>query len=104
MRGTLLGLLSAVFYTATNMTLRADYELLRNLIISAGGELEKRDFNNIDRQDDRWTWRGSASYLVSKRMALRVDVQRRTQSSWGATAGREFADNRVSVGLTLSGL
>ena len=91
-------------YLATNMTLRADYELLRNLIVSAGGELEKRDFNNIDRQDDRWTWRGSASWLVSKRMALRVDLQRRTQSSWGATPGREFSDNRVSVGLTFSGL
>lgn len=98
------GVNGATGYLATNMTLRADYELLRNLIISAGGELEKRDFNNIDRQDDRWTWRGSASYLVSKRMALRVDLQRRTQSSWGATAGREFADNRVSVGLTFSGL
>ncbi|MGN7930389.1 outer membrane beta-barrel protein [Sphingopyxis sp. 22461] len=98
------GVNGATGYLATNMTLRADYELLRNLIISAGGELEKRDFNNIDRKDDRWTWRGSASYLVSKRMALRFDVQRRTQSSWGATAGREFADNRVSVGLTFSGL
>jgi hypothetical protein len=98
------GVNGATGYLATNMTLRADYELLRNLIISAGGELEKRDFNNIDRRDDRWTWRGSASYLVSKRMALRVDLQRRTQSSWGATAGREFTDNRVSVGLTFSGL
>lgn len=98
------GVNGATGYLATNMTLRADYELLRNLILSAGGELEKRDFNNIDRRDDRWTWRGSASYLVSKRMALRVDVQRRTQSSWGATPGREFSDNRVSVGLTFSGL
>jgi hypothetical protein len=37
-------------------------------------------------------------------MALRLDLQRRTQSSWGATAGRNFADNRVSVGVTFSGL
>lgn len=98
------GVSGATGYLATNMTLRADYELLRNLIISAGGELEKRDFNNIDRRDDRWTWRGSASYLVSKRMALRFDLQRRTQSSWGFNAGREFTDNRVSVGVTFSGL
>ncbi len=98
------GVNGATGYLATNMTLRADYELLRNLIISAGGELEKRDFNNIDRRDDRWTWRANASYLVNKRMALRLDLQRRTQSSWGATAGREFADNRISVGVTFSGL
>ncbi|HEY0623757.1 outer membrane beta-barrel protein [Sphingomonas sp.] len=98
------GVNGATGYLATNMTLRADYELLRNLILGVGGELEKRDFNNIDRRDDRWTWRASGSYLLSKRMALRLDLQRRTQSSWGATAGRRFADNRISVGVTFSGL
>lgn len=98
------GVNGATGYLATNMTLRADYELLRNLIISVGGELEKRDFNDIDRRDDRWTWRAGASWLLSKRMALRLDLQRRNQSSEGATAGRSFADNRVSVGVTFSGL
>ncbi|MDK2759809.1 MAG: outer membrane beta-barrel protein [Sphingopyxis sp.] len=98
------GVNGATGYLATEMTLRADYELLRNLIIGVGGELEKRDFNNIERRDDRWTWRGSASWLVSKRIALRVDAQRRNQSSLGLNAGREFTENRVSVGLTFSGL
>lgn len=98
------GVNGATGFLATNMTMRADYELLRNLILGAGVELEKRDFNNIDRQDDRWTLRASGSYLVSKRMALRLDLQRRTQSSWGTTAGRRFADNRISVGVTFSGL
>ena len=98
------GVNGATGYLATNMTLRADYELLRNLILGVGGELEKRDFNNIDRSDDRWTWRASGSYLVSKRMALRLDLQRRTQASWGVTAGRRFTDNRISMGVTFSGL
>jgi len=98
------GVNGATGYLATNFTLRADYELLRNLILGVGGELEKRDFNDIDRRDDRWTWRAGASYLVSKRMALRLDVQRRTQSSGGASAGRNFADDRISMGVTFSGL
>lgn len=98
------GVAAATGYLATNMTLRADYELLRNLILSAGVELEKRDFNNIDREDDRWTYRANASYLVSRRMTLRAEFQRRTQASLGATPGREFADNRISVGVTFSGL
>lgn len=98
------GVNGATGYLATNMTLRADYELLRNLIISAGGELEQRDFGNIDRRDDRWTWRASAAYLVSKRMALRLDLQRRTQASAGLMAGRDFGDNRVSLGVSFSGL
>ena len=98
------GVNGATGYLATDATLRADYELLRNLILSAGVDLEQRDFNDIDRSDDRWTWRANASYLMSKRIALRFDVQRRTQSSRGVDAGRGFADNRVSVGVTFSGL
>lgn len=98
------GVNGATGYLATNMTLRADYELLRNLIISIGGELETRDFNNIDRSDDRWTWRANAAWLVSRRTALRIDVQRRTQSSTGALPGREFSGNRISLGVTFSGL
>lgn len=98
------GVAGATGYLATNMTLRADYELLRNLILSAGAELEKRDFANVDRKDDRWTYRASAAYSVSRQVALRADVQRRTQSSWGATPGREFEENRFSVGISFSGL
>lgn len=98
------GVAGATSYLKTNATLRADYELLRNLILSAGADLEKRDFAGIDRNDDRWTWRASATYLVSRRIALRADFQRRTQSSTGAMPGRDFNDNRVSVGVTFSGL
>lgn len=98
------GVLGASGYLKTTATLRADYELLRNLILGASAELEKRDFRNLDRNDDRWTLRAGASYLVSKRITLRADLQRRSQSSGGALPGREFIDNRVSVGVTLSGL
>ena len=98
------GVNGATGYLATDMSLRADYELLRNLILSAGVDLEQRDFNDIDRRDDRWTWRANASYLVSRRIALRVDAQRRTQSSRGLAAGRGFTDNRISIGVTFSGL
>ena len=86
------------------MTLRADYELLRNLILSASVEKEARNFNNIDRDDDRWTYRASGTYRLSPRVALRADVLRRSQSSVGTVLGREFEKMRVSFGVTLSGL
>lgn len=98
------GVIGATGYLKTTTTLGADYELLRNLILGASAELEKRDFQNLDRTDDRWTLRTSASYLMSKRVTLRGDFQRRSQSSAGALPGREFIDNRISVGVTLSGL
>lgn len=98
------GIIGATAYLKTTSSLRADYELLRNLILSAGAELEKRDFSGIARDDDRWTLRTSATYSVNHRLQLRADIQRRTQSSSGANAGRNFADNRISVGVTFLGL
>jgi len=98
------GLAGATGFLATNFTLRADYELLRNLIISAGGELEKRDYNLVDRRDDRWRLRANASWLISRRLSVRADLQHRIQDSFGATPGRRFDDTRVSIGVTLAGL
>ncbi|WP_066819568.1 outer membrane beta-barrel protein [Sphingomonas mali] len=98
------GILGAAGYLSTTMTLRADYELLRNLILSASVEKEARNFNNIDRDDDRWTYRASGTYRLSPRVALRADVLRRSQSSVGTVLGREFEKMRVSFGVTLSGL
>ena len=98
------GVAGATGYLVTEASLRADYELLRNLIISAGAELEKRDYANVDREDERWRYRASASYSLNRRIALRADFQRRTQDSGGTTPGRSFQENRLSVGVTLSGL
>jgi hypothetical protein len=98
------GILGAAGYLSTTATLRADYELLRNLILSASVERETRNFNNIDRNDDRWTYRASGTYRLSPRVALRADVLRRSQSSTGILPGREFEKMRVSFGVTLSGL
>ena len=98
------GILGAAGYLSTTATLRADYELLRNLILSASVERETRAFNNIDRNDDRWTYRASGTYRLSPRVALRADVLRRSQSSTGILPGREFEKMRVSFGVTLSGL
>jgi hypothetical protein len=98
------GILGAAGYLSTTATLRADYELLRNLILSASVEKEARAFNNIDRDDDRWTYRASGTYRLSPRIALRADVLRRSQSSTGTVLGREFEKTRVSFGVTLSGL
>jgi hypothetical protein len=98
------GILEAAGYLSTTATVRADYELLRNLILSASVEKESRDFNNIDRNDDRWNYRASGMYRLSPRVALRADVLHRSQSSTGMLLGREFEKTRLSFGVTLSGL
>ena len=98
------GILDAAGYLATTTSVRADYELLRNLILSASVEKERRNYNNIDRDDDRWNYRAFGVYRLSPRVALRADVLRRTQDSAGLLAGREFEKTRVSLGVTISGL
>lgn len=98
------GILEAAGYLSTTATVRADYELLRNLILSASVEKEARDFNNIDRNDDRLNYRASGIYRLSPRVALRADLLHRSQSSVGTVLGREFEKTRLSFGVTLSGL
>lgn len=98
------GILDAAGYLKTVTSLRADYELLRNLILSAEVEREQRDYVDLTREDDRWTWRGSASYRLSRRVALNAGFQHRDQSSTGISTGREFEKTRFSLGVTLTGM
>lgn len=98
------GILGAAGYLKTVTSLRADYELLRNLILSAEVEREQRDYVDLTREDDRWSWRASANYRLSRRVALNAGFQRRDQSSTGISAGREFEKNRFSLGVTLTGM
>lgn len=98
------GILDAAGYLKTVTSVRADYELLRNLILSAELEREQRDYVDLTREDDRWTWRTSASYRLSRRVALSAGFQHRYQSSTGILAGREFEKNRFSIGVTFSGM
>jgi hypothetical protein len=98
------GIVTAAGFLSTTASVRADYELLRNLILSASVEKEHRDFNGIDRNDDRWNYRATGTYRLSPRIALRADVLHRNQSSVGAALGRLFEKTRMSVGVTFSGL
>ncbi|UVO52389.1 outer membrane beta-barrel protein [Sphingomonas sp. SUN019] len=98
------GILNASGFLSTTASVRADYELLRNLILSASIEKEDRNFSNIDRNDDRWAYRASGTYRLNPRIALRADMLHRSQSSVGAASGRQFEKTRASIGVTFSGL
>jgi hypothetical protein len=51
---------------ASAVQLGADYELLRNLVISASGMYEHDRFQNQTRRDDVYVARGELRYLVSR--------------------------------------
>lgn len=98
------GLAGSAGYLRTAYSLKADYELLRNLIIGAELGQEHRRYNGIDRADDGFTGRVAASYLISPRWALRGEYRHRGQDSSGIAAGRDFGGNQVTIGAVFKGL
>jgi hypothetical protein len=98
------GLSGSAGYLRTAYSLKADYELLRNLILGAELGQEHRRYNGIERGDDGFTGRLAASYLISPRWALRADLRHRRQDSSGTAAGRDFGGNQVTIGAVFKGL
>lgn len=81
-------------------SLNADYELLRQLVVSATTELVLDRYEGIDRRDRRISATASARYLVSRNIALGIGASHRRQRSKGQV-GREYDENIVRVSLTL---
>lgn len=98
------GVIEAAGYVRTTASFRADYELLRNLILRAEVGNEHRNFVGADRRDDRFTGDLGATYLVSPRWSLQMNFSHRGQDSSGLLSGRDFSENRFSVGAVLKGL
>ncbi|MCI4592666.1 outer membrane beta-barrel protein [Sphingobium sp. BYY-5] len=98
------GLAGSAGYLRTGYSLRADYELLRNLILLAELGRENRRYNGIERSNSGFTGRFAATYMVSPRWALRTEFSHRAQESAGASAGRTFAGNQVMLSVVFKGL
>ncbi|MEJ2457418.1 MAG: outer membrane beta-barrel protein [Novosphingobium sp.] len=98
------GVLGAAGYVRTTASLQADYEVLRNVILHLEGGNEHRNFVGIDRKDNRFTGEFKATWLLSPRWSAQFDVSHRGQDSSGIAPGREFTENRASVGIVFKGL
>jgi hypothetical protein len=81
--------------------IKADYELLRNLIISGQIHGADQDYRGIDRQDRRYGANLSANYLVNRTLGVSLRYNYETLSSSGANRGRDFDDNSISLALVL---
>lgn len=83
----------------TNFGLQGDYELLRNLILTARVQYYDDDYRGLDRQDKTWTGTLGANYLVNRWFGFNLLYSRQDQNSSGLQRGRDFIDNRVQLGL-----
>jgi hypothetical protein len=84
-----------------SLDVQADYELLRNLIISAQGGGTWDQYRGIDRRDDIYRASLQFNYLLNRLVGLALRYDRLTQNSTGLDRGYQFTDNRVGLALTL---
>ena len=95
------GLTGSPAYLGSNVALQADYELLRNFIISARFGNEWDTYKGIDRRDTTYDASLSANYLLNRSVGLKFTYTRLSLASSGVDHGRRFDDDVVGLALTL---
>ncbi len=95
------GLSNTSGYLTTNVSAQADYELLRNLILTARAGFGHDNYRGIDRTDNRFSASAGGVYLLNRSVGVGLLYTRLDQSSKGVTRGPEFAVNRFTLSLTL---
>jgi hypothetical protein len=85
-------------YFATTETVRADHELLRNLLLNATVGHETDDFVGINRSDDYLLFGAGAKYLMNENLWLTGGYAYRSRSS--NLSGTGAGDNQVFLGIS----
>jgi hypothetical protein len=91
-------------FVATRMRLQADYELLRNLILSASSSYERDVFQSVDRRYSIKRAMLQAQYKLSPRLRLEAEYEFDDQDSIGSFPGRDFVRHQVTMGITMQGI
>lgn len=89
-------------FVETTYGARVDHELLRNVILTAGVQAGKREYDNIiDRKDDFVYGEAGADYIVNRRVSLRARYNFDQVDSSGVDAYRDYDVNAFTLGVTL---
>lgn len=88
-------------FLATNLGVRVDHELLRNLILSAQGGYGYDSYRNVDRTDKLPSAAVSATYMVNRNVGLTFSYKYSRLDSSGAAKNPSYTDNNISASLTL---
>ncbi|WP_129792156.1 outer membrane beta-barrel protein [Sphingosinicella sp. CPCC 101087] len=91
-------------YVADRVGVQADYELLRNLIVTATTSYERDRFEGLDRRYSIKRATVSAQYRLSPRLRLDAEYEGRDQDSVGTSPGRDFVRHQLTIGLTIQGI
>ncbi len=95
------GVIGAAAALHSQASIQADYELFRNVILSARLQKAQDDYRGNDRKDDLTGLTFGGQYLVNRNLGLNIIFNRDEQDSSGAQRGRAFTADRLQVGLVL---
>lgn len=88
-------------YWDTSLRLRADHELLRNLILSGAIRATHDDFRGIDRTDQIFGGGVALRWLTNRSLWLTLDLDLDQKTSTGANRGRDFTQSRIFLRAVL---
>jgi hypothetical protein len=92
--------LGAAAYISSNVSVRVDHELLRNVILSGQAGWGRDKYTGIVREDERTSAGLAASYLINRAVGVSATYDYQEQKTKKGV-GNNFKDNRVGVTLTL---
>jgi hypothetical protein len=95
------GLPTSPAYNSTYSSIEADYELLRNLIISARLEAQWNRYDQIDRYDRNLGVGLTTTYKISRAVWASIDYARSQRRSTGSETGRALIDDLLSFSIVL---
>lgn len=96
------GAAGAATYLSSDLGLRVDHELRRNIILSGGVGRVQRDYEApTDRQDEATYADLGVEYLVNRRLALEARFDRIDSQSDGLNRDRDFEVNRFVTGIKI---
>jgi hypothetical protein len=91
----------AATFVGSAVSLSVDYEFRRNLNLGLQGTFADDEYNEIDRDDTRWSVYGTAEYEVNRSVSLTFTAGHTEQSSDGVDAGRNYDANVGLIGIRL---
>lgn len=95
------GVIGAAAALHSQASIQADYELFRNVILSARVQKAQDDYRGNDRKDDLTGLMFGGQYLLNRNLGLNIIYNRDEQDSSGLQRGRTFTADRVQLGVVL---
>jgi hypothetical protein len=96
-----VGATTATPFTESQYGVRVDHELLRNVILTAGAQAGRREYEDpIDREDEVVSAEVGADYIMNRRIALRARYTFDDVQSSGADRYRDFEVNAFTLGVS----